>query len=303
MSTEWYMKTDAEDLGPISFEELTILVHAGALGEDDLVRPSRQATWQRAESVPGLFQSSTAAPPRSAWSDTVQSALASVDARRRGAQPRARTKERTRFGASFLRGGAPRGRGVLGIFTLFAEAVAAVVEMTLSVVTSVWRSRVARSLAVVASFAAASYVGYSAIPAAWFLSTTSALKTVETIGEEVRNLQRRATTGQEWQSFADERRRQLARIVPLLEQQADTDQGARELMYAARDCLPKMMAAPSDAIEQQAIERRFADHLVRVKRIQARDQPTGSYSNASTIGILLLDTVIVAFAIRVFLKR
>jgi GYF domain 2 len=55
MAPQWYFWTCDEQFGPVTFRELIELVRTGALAEADLVRPSWNQDWQRADSVVGLF--------------------------------------------------------------------------------------------------------------------------------------------------------------------------------------------------------------------------------------------------------
>jgi len=52
---QWYHKAFDNELGPLSFQELTQMVRDGTVTEDDLVRPDYLQVWQRAETVIGLF--------------------------------------------------------------------------------------------------------------------------------------------------------------------------------------------------------------------------------------------------------
>lgn len=55
MASQWYLKTDDTETGPISFQELADLVRSNTVSAADLVRPDWKADWQRAETVVGLF--------------------------------------------------------------------------------------------------------------------------------------------------------------------------------------------------------------------------------------------------------
>lgn len=306
MSTQWFLKTDKEDLGPLSFEELTVLVQAGALTEEDFVRPESRTAWQPARSVSGLFASNapTAAEraPRSAWSETVNSALASVDARRKGAQRHTKNVARRVGPSSFARAGASFGRGMTGVFSLFTDTSSSFVELVLSIGQAVWKSTITRVCAVILTLLAAGYVGYTAIPATWFLSTGEAYAAIEKIGRRNGEFPRGRASDGERESFVAESERQLARIVPLLEEQAGNDQVARELVYAARDCLPQMLSA-SPETDPLTPERRFRNHLARAKKIQSRLPPKRAQLDVVTIGILVVDVLVAGALIRLFVVR
>jgi hypothetical protein len=300
MTTEWYLKTDGKDLGPLSFEELIVLVKAGALTDDDLVRPSSHVAWRRAQAIPGLIQSTAETPPKSAWLETMTSALASVDARRRAAQRRQSLRAARWAGAS---GASFAGRAAIGLVRLFRSAAVSIVDSVMCLGENVCRSLALRTAMLGAVVAAAMVVGYSAIPASWLLSTAGAYQTVEEIGHTFRELHNRDAIPPELESYAEESRRRLATVVPILEQRASNDQAARELVWAARDCLPRMIAAATDQQEpSDKVGRRFENHMARAKKRLARPSRQ-SHFNATTIGIVLLDVVVVAILIRAFRVR
>ncbi len=55
MATQWYYKAFGQELGPLPFRELTRMVRAGELTEEDLVRAIHEREWRRADTVVGLF--------------------------------------------------------------------------------------------------------------------------------------------------------------------------------------------------------------------------------------------------------
>ncbi|MGD9635004.1 MAG: DUF4339 domain-containing protein [Pirellulales bacterium] len=60
MLTEWFLKIEGEQRGPVTFDELRSLVVSGQLAVDDLVRSDDDLAWVRAECVAeihGLFRS------------------------------------------------------------------------------------------------------------------------------------------------------------------------------------------------------------------------------------------------------
>jgi hypothetical protein len=55
MATQWYYMAFGQELGPLPFRELTRMVRAGELMEEDLVRAIHEPEWRRADTVVGLF--------------------------------------------------------------------------------------------------------------------------------------------------------------------------------------------------------------------------------------------------------
>ena len=55
MASQWYYRSGEEEVGPVTFRELIERVRTGKLVDADLVRPTWNPAWQRAETVVGLF--------------------------------------------------------------------------------------------------------------------------------------------------------------------------------------------------------------------------------------------------------
>jgi hypothetical protein len=62
MASQWYLKTDDSETGPISFADLVELVRSEDVSHSDLVRPEWKSEWQRADNVVGLFYQARRSP-------------------------------------------------------------------------------------------------------------------------------------------------------------------------------------------------------------------------------------------------
>jgi hypothetical protein len=77
MASNWYLKTDGDDTGPLTFGQLVDLARTQSLVEADLVRSDWNDQWQRADTVVGLFHMSRKSPMNEGVLD--ESALKSAE--------------------------------------------------------------------------------------------------------------------------------------------------------------------------------------------------------------------------------
>lgn len=78
-SDNWYYKLLGEEFGPVSFEGLSDMAHAGSLHRDDDVRQGDRGVWARADTVAGLFDEVELSRQAAALDDFFQTSVVEDD--------------------------------------------------------------------------------------------------------------------------------------------------------------------------------------------------------------------------------
>jgi len=84
MATQWYLKSNGNERGPVQLRELIEMARAGVISPADQVRSTHHKDWQPAATVLQEYFPRAAAQGPSAWSETVSAAVAAR--RRKGAE-------------------------------------------------------------------------------------------------------------------------------------------------------------------------------------------------------------------------
>lgn len=248
---------------------------------------------------------SATAPGGRLWSQTVSSALAAVDARRSALRDGERPSRISRwFGRSSERlsvSGSSQsswsGRVAAGFRSLVVDNVSALVESVLVVAIRLWSFVAARIVVSICGAAAIIAIGYASIPAHWLISTEDAFQTLNEIWSGVQAMREEDADPAEWEAFAEASHERLAKLAPVLEKTVSTSQAARELLWASRDCLPKLIEPPGDEPTAEA-ERQFSLHMSLAKG-SLRTTTNGAGLDGRLIGIIaVVDVGIVALLLR-----
>ncbi len=235
-STFWYVQKDGKQIGPIFFQRLRQMAQQGDIGADDLIRKGKTDAWVRAESLASLPLRAVNLEPA-----TVEKAIAPPPVDRRQNQPGAVAK----FLISI--------REWMGDFRDNIWQAIADRNASLRVVVS-W-------IALIGVTGSLLVVLANHLPFSWpFRSSPIAI--YSSIWNELRAKRSAQTTSADWDAFADAARQQVAPIIARLEKTASSDNRMeQQLLWAGRDCLPKMLA---DARQQESpSEEKFAGYLRR----------------------------------------
>lgn len=241
-TTSWFYRVGSREVGPVMSSRLRQLARQGRLAEDDLVRMGRTGEWVEAGTIEWL-----AARPR--------------------AQPRTPLprKEKT-----------PEEPPRPGALAEVTESAAYAVRnlyytVTHALLSSLWLMRhgagvVALIVIVIVLVRMADEAGLLD-----WSPPVDALSAIQSLGDEVKQKREAGATDAEWDELTERGTRTLQPVVARLQREASsTNRIAQMLLWAARDCLPKMFhdarTEPSDA------ERRFDEYMQNVALLQ-RNEP------------------------------
>jgi hypothetical protein len=282
---QWWYRRFGEEFGPVAFERLEELARTGNLDDTDQIRQGPHADWVTGNSIPGLFLSAssgietdstsesesreTPAPSERRPADASTAALDILSHLSRGRPRQADDQGGQRRSLNF--------EAAANVFSDDARQSEAspeastqrtpAVKLNLSTLRAVAGWSLATAVVVAIPLVVLPQFGRSESA---FANETYAL--YSTIWQELKDLRANSAGEPDWQKFSDRVRGQVAPSVQRLERTADARHHELQcLLWAGRDCLPRMLA---DArVEPSASEQEFKEHLIVAAAIIHGEEP------------------------------
>ncbi|MBX3436771.1 MAG: DUF4339 domain-containing protein [Planctomycetaceae bacterium] len=281
----WYYLAGCRLCGPVSTEQLLRDAVAGRVVSETQVRLGTHGEWITASSLDGLLPShdtlaESGRPSEVATSPRQRSDMSRVVAECRAyllQQDLRRAQDSTRPAVSqpdrtpqvfveiasrFLRVIGAAANVVIGITSaVFAAIIAPLprVETVLRIV----RSRVVWSVVICGVSIAVGLLIYNTMT-----RQRRQAESIDAIALQFRELRQREAADNEWQDFADQARKRLEMLIAELEQAARADdRTSMDLLWAARDFLPRMLIDAREGPTEA--ERQFEVCMRRVRRRHA----------------------------------
>lgn len=230
-NVHWYYKIDSKEAGPAIISRLRQMAREGTLTSEDLVRKGMTGEWVRAGTVSEIH---------------ARARTVAVDVPKEPERTRIEILRSSRL--NDLR---------LSLRYAISGAIGSVVDR-------LGQIRILAGYVILG----ATLVYLISTMLEWKVSDEPAfadpLATYKSLWSELQANREKKVDEAVWSEFSERGRKELAPIVAYLEREAGaTNRSAQFLLWAGRDCLPKMF---DDArIEPSSSERRFAEYLENVQ--------------------------------------
>lgn len=289
----WYCRINGNEIGPMATGRLKQMARQQKLLPDDQVKLGAAGDWTEAAEVAGLFRGvksttrkkTNVAKPQSYSSDAASSSasLSLGDAWDAVRFWLVETMDRLRESWALVR-------------VVCSWVFLVVVTVTLVVL-------VGRNF--ISFWPSSGSDAYAALDLAWI---------------ELKQLRETEASPDRWSEFVANTDTQIAPIVADLEQRAGaTDRCSQQLLWAARDCWPQMLADARQEVSES--ERRFEQHLANARTLKSgqslypRAQRIGGsasfdfkmftreYGDWLVAGLILLDALLIILLARWWWKQ
>jgi GYF domain 2 len=324
MEETWWYRTLGEEFGPVSFQTIEQLLGSGVLDDRDEVRNGRAGEWQPIRLLlasnfaiatvrygkvkPADPKADIGADARDCDPSTAQKPHSDEIARAtaeylKALRDRRAKPPQSRFAAPRLATPAA-GTAILKQILAFAQGIVSCIGTVCSMLTA----RIGRKTTCAAIAAVTFMCGTLAIRHFW-VSKTSVYFALNEQLNQLRDLRSRNADVQEWERYAAQSRAIGEELSAKLKRIAGPDDpAAMEMLWAARDYLPKLA---QDSREEKGVsEERFELHMARADTFLWGDphrRRRGSTNTSSidwmTFSIVTVDVVLAVGAGVWFLLR
>jgi hypothetical protein len=247
----WFYRTaDGHETGPVLLSRLRQLARKGELFADSQVRRGRLGDWVEAATIPALPVK--ARPNRQA--------LPRMPAPAVEAPPGPSREDSSQLWRSFV--------------YWYYDAIQSILDR-------MWLIRRVGSIAALLLITVA--FGRMILPEnPWSFAEAKAdpYETFRALGSEVRQKREAKASDDDWKELAERGRREIRPLVATLERQASsTNRLSQMLLWAGRDCLPKMFDDARD--EPSASERDFEEYMRNVDMLRQNKPIYGGNAGAT----------------------